>query len=400
MSLCRARTVAFLAILIALPRLQAAPDLRLSTQAGPLTVYRDDKISSRYYYPPGEVALVTDDEGRPDLRFLQMRYVGTSAAGDRGAVLHRSILTFRVRLDGPSPAEIEAARKALQKPGRTVDLRPLPISRLDSALVYATVREEPPQAIRNGHFEQAGQEPAAGYWTERNYTLSLDDETSQLFWDALQEGQVILSLGYAFSAPGIAPEEPVEQLQGSPELVAEMNKALKGPGAPEEGDEEPALLNRVVRAGALSITADAARWPELFQRADINESLPPGYAVLEVRCYDFNNELRPDLYEKQVEIAAQSVAGGEARLTVIFESGRPDLYARGIRFPVGVRLDQPYRYRVIEIRQDGSQTTGEWVERESWAQMLDVTSPPKPQAFGDEPDETEDETEDEPGANP
>ncbi|MBP8951825.1 MAG: hypothetical protein KBI47_05510, partial [Armatimonadetes bacterium] len=115
-----------------------------------------------------------------------------------------------------------------------------------------------------------------------------------------------------------------------------------------------------------------------------------------VRCYDFNNELRPDLYEKQVEIAAQSVAGGEARLTVIFESGRPDLYARTVRFPVGVRLDQPYRFRVIEIGQDGSETAGEWVERESWAQMLDVTSPPKPQTSGDEPDETEDE----PGANP
>ncbi|NSW55788.1 MAG: hypothetical protein HPY44_07245 [Armatimonadetes bacterium] len=400
MSLARTGTIVCLVVLAAGTAPQAAPDLRLSIPAGPLKVYRDDKITSRYYYPPGQVALVTDDEGRPDLRFLQMRYVGTSAAGDRGAVLHRSILTFRVRLDGPSLADIEAARRALYKPGRTVDLRPLPISRLDSALVYATVRQDPPQAIPDGHFEEAGQEPAVGYWTERNYTLSLDDETSQLFWEALQEGQVVLSLGYAFIAPGIAPEEPVEQLQGSPELIAEMNKALQGPEAPKEGDEEPALLNRVVRAGALSITADAARWPELFQRADINESLPPGYAVLEVRCYDFNNELRPDLYEKQVEIAAQAVAGGEARLSVIFESGRPELYARSIRFPVAVRIDKPYRYRVIEIGQDGSETAGEWIERESWAQMLDVTSPPKPQVFGDEPDETEDQKEDDPGANP
>jgi hypothetical protein len=128
-----------------------------------------------------------------------------------------------------------------------------------------------------------------------------------------------------------------------------------------------------VRAGAVAIEVDAGRWPDIVRRIDNGASAPPGYAFLDVYCYDFNNELRPDLYEKDVEIDAEGVAGRRARLFAIFQKDAPDVYTRTLRFPVAVRLDRPYRYRVVEIAPDGTLKEGVWRVRESWAAHLDVT---------------------------
>jgi hypothetical protein len=52
------------------------------------------------------------------------------------------------------------------------------------------------------------------------------------------------------------------------------------------------------------------------------------------------------------------------------------LFGRSLRFPVAVRLDRPYRYRVIEIAEDGQTTTTPWKEMTSWTPILDITRRP------------------------
>ena len=314
-----------------------------------------------------------------------MRYTGTTAGGDRGVLLHRSILSFGVRHELPSGQDLEAARAAIRPTGPPVELRPLPISRLDAVLNYTPVGGEPeePKALPAGHFEAPadnGRSTSTTYWQERTYTLGLDEATSQIFWSALQKGQLVLSLGYAFYATGLGSEAPLDELKGSPELVKSLqDEFAKGPEAPAEG------VLHLVRADAVAITVDYAKWPDLFVRTDLNESIPPGYAVLEVRCYDFNNALRPDLSEKDVEFQAEGVTGKTATLLTVFEADQADLCARYLRFPLAVRLDRPYRYAtttsttvrsVTGVTRDGDEQVGAWIERPSWAQLLDVTSPP------------------------
>jgi len=152
------------------------------------------------------------------------------------------------------------------------------------------------------------------------------------------------------------------------------------------GEREPEPGSHLVRAGATSVTADAARWPDLLRRVDINEGIPPAYALLDIYCYDFRDELRADLYLKRVQIEAEGVAGDPVHREVIFERSAPDLYAHSLRFPFAVRLDHPYRYRVIEVSRDGRVTEGNWIKVESWARPLDVTS--TPQGEGNEIDES------------
>lgn len=369
------------AVLIAVPA-AAQPDLRRAQPAGTLTVFSDVRRAGLFYYVPGEMAVAQSAGGRPELTFLHVRYTGTGAMGDRGKTFFRSVLTFRVRFGGPSAAEIREAKALLRREAASaIELRPLPIRRLDAALVFATLTsgaESPaPAVVPEGHFEPAedGKKPAAasdeGAWRERTYTVGMDPATAQMFSDALERGRVALSLGYAVYANARAADEPIDDLKGSPELVEALrNRAPQDQGAPGDGTE---LRPQLVRAGAIAITADARQWPDLVRRIDINESVPPGYAALDIYCYDFNNELRPDLYEKQVEIEAQSVTGRPVRRLVAFQRDQADQYARTLSFTVAVRLDRPYRYRLIEITPEGVTRAGAWQNGRSWTQILDVT---------------------------
>ncbi|HYT03633.1 MAG TPA: hypothetical protein VEM13_01975 [Gemmatimonadales bacterium] len=358
------------------------PDLRLGRRAGPLTVFPDDRRPDLFYYPPGDLALVADHDQKPDFLFLQLRYTDPTRAASLPTF--RNLVSFRVAMAGPTPAELRAAAAALQQRGR-VELRPLPITRLEAAVVYAPVGGTPPAAaspppspadsgstagaLPPGHFDapdSSGSSSATAFWTERAYTIRLDDRTAQLFDRAFHQGQLVLSLGYAFYASGIGPDQPLAQLTGTPELV----DALRG----RLGPDSTAPHDYLVRASALQITADAARWPDLVQHIDTNQRVPPGYPALEVYCYDFRDNLRDDLYAKQVELSAEGVAGGVVRRTALFSRAQHDLYAHNVRFPFAVRLDRPYRYRVTEILNDGLRVAEPWRVGGPWVELLDLTT--------------------------
>ena len=352
----------------------AAPDLRASRTAGPLTVYADDSRGEVFYYGPGALALATAADGTPALHLLYTRYVGTAAGGDQGARVFRSVLSFTVVMDGPHAAALQQARSALIASGvPAAELRPLPIARIDAALVYTPIGAAAPQVLPDAELEPAGDADTAvdgAYWRRRTFEVGLDPQTAQLLWAAMEQGQVAMSVGYAFYARGLPPDRPLDVLRGSDEMVAALREKLNARAA------APAAATVLVHAGALAVTADRQRWPALFRRIDINASLPPAYGVLPVYCYDFNNELRPDLYEIDVDLEAEGLGGRRVLVRVVFRGDRPDVYVRTVRFPVAVRLDRPYRYRTRLVTRDGDITSGPWQSRDTWSEALIVAAGP------------------------
>lgn len=343
----------------------AVPDLRLGRVAGPLRVFPDDRRPGLFYYPPGDVKLVTGDSGRPDFQLLELRYTDTAATR------YRNILALRVVLDGPTADEVRAARRALG--GSSIELRPLPIARLEAALIYGGA--DSATALPGGQFEAQGSgslSSTTAFWTERVYSLRLDDQRSQLFDVALRRGLLVLSFGYAFYASGIGADQPLAELSGDSVLVAAVRQRAGLNDSAHAGGVTPAHL---VRAGAFSITLDLARWPDLVRRIDLNEQMPPGYPSLLVYCYDFRDALDDSLYAKIIEFQATGVAGRPVIVGLTFSRSQPELYAQSVRFPYAVTLARPYRYRVREITKAGDERTGGWVERDSWVAMLDVTKP-------------------------
>lgn len=356
--------LSFAATFFAATAANAAPLLGSGQEVEGLRVYRDSANSRLFYYPPSKLAVALDKAGLPQFSFLQMRYTGSAVTGDRGAFRTRSILSFQVKME-ETPAGSMARVKTALRTRFNVEplLSPLPIRRVTAALNYAplagaqTGPVTAPAPAGSGTLEQAA-EPghADGYWTERVFTLAPDDATSQALWETFKKGSVLLSLSYAFYSDGVPPDAPVTQSAGAPD------PAKKGPS--------------LVLADTLAITVDAKRYPDRLRQIDVNESVPANYAVLPVACYDFNNDLRPDLQVKVVEIEARGVAGQPVKREVSFSKATPDLCMASVRFPFAVSLKVGYRYRSREITSAGEEKVGPWKEGRPWSQLLDVTTPP------------------------
>jgi len=358
-------------------RALAVPDWKTQRAAGALTIYADDSRPNRFYYAPAEIAVVTTPDGKPDFHFLETRYTGSAVGRDRGTILHKSLVTFTVRLPHPPAEELTRVARELGGAGAPADLRPYPVKKIATALVYVVIGGDT-TSLPPGRFESTGEAEGSGStWTERVYTVGLDSLTAQAFRAALEKDQVYLSLGYAFLGDALAQDAGIGELTGSPEIVEGLKSALSGARADSSGAPADTVRTHVIRAGAIEIGLDVKRFPELMRRVDLNDKAPPGYAALDVYCYDFNNELRPDLAEKRVEIDAEGVSGKRVKLETAFLREQPDLYSAGIRFPVAVRLDRPYRYRTREVKLDGMEHQSVWRERQSWSEILDVTSQSK-----------------------
>jgi hypothetical protein len=344
----RLRVLAAVAFAAGSAAAQARPNLDAPRTVSGLTIYSDDARPGLFYYGPGALAVARDAEGRPDVHFLAVRYTGTAATADRGRTIARGLITFTVTQEAPRASAIDAARRALGVGalGAGAELRPLPIRRLDAALDYAAPGQvQDPTELPAGHFEDAEDAPQAeGAWTTRSYTLGLDAPAADLFGSALTKGQLVISVAYSFHAEGVD----------------------------ADGKE---VKDRTVRASAFDVGLDVNRWPDLIRKVDLNERVPPDYPLLDVYCYDFRDALHPGLYEKQVEVEAEGVGGRPVSARVRFGQDQPDLYASGLRFRVAVRLDRPYRYRVTAVAADGTSTLGAWQARDSWNQLLDVTTP-------------------------
>lgn len=367
----------------------AEVDLGDRLTVGEVEIFADAKVRHRFYYLPLGLELVVSPDGDPPVHLLQLRYVGREVSGDPEARVFRSLLSLRVGLLAPSGDELRKARQWLAKrQGLTVQLRPLPIRRIEAALLLA-VPGQAGQSLPAGHLEAegaSGQTTLTSYWTERHYRVPLDSASSQLVASALERGQSLFSLSYALFAPGQgespkAVRDGIAKISGShsretPQL-AELRRRLLEPRKPGEAPEDHLVL-----ADTVSIALDAAVGARAVQRFDLNEQWPPAYAAVDVFCFDFRDGLRPDLAIKQVEVEAQGVAGGAVSQRLVFEAEAPDLYAASLRFPFAVLLDRPYRYRTLEIALDGATTVSDWRSVSSWSALLDVTSPAAPPGSG------------------
>ncbi len=353
----------------------ARPDLASRRMVGPLVVFADDARTDLFHVLPPEPVLATGPDGRPDLALLSMRYTGNALSRDRGLALHRTVLTLRVKLPAHAPADLERAARALAAGGRAPELRPLPIRRIESAVVFAPVGrpDSTARVLPGGDLVADGSEGDAA-WDERVFTLALDSLSAQVLQAALERDQLAMSFAYAFVADGRVAPEPFGDVEGPPEL----SRALRDRLSAADSAGRDSTSRRVVRAGAFRIGVDLRTWPGVVRRVDVDAQAPAGFAALDVYCFDFRDARRPDLFEKRVEIEAESIGGRPVRQLAVFARERPDVFAVGLRFPVAVRLDRPYRFRLVESRPDGSSTTGPWQAGRAWLALLDVTTPVAP----------------------
>ncbi len=334
-------------------------------------IYKDMKQANLFYYEPCSFRLAQERDGKPALTLLQMHASGSVGRGNSGQVLFRNILQFRMEADPRVALPLPAIRQQLQQRIGSIELRPLPVTRFVSKLVSTmTGAADSVHAIGEGYTENSNEEAVLNnsYWAERTYTIRLSDADAQLVERALRQRQSLISLSYSFYTAGIAGANGLLQASGAGSRMPELTAAR------DSLHRRDTVRHFLVKADALLLAVDADRWPQVLRKIDVNESLPPAYPLLDVYCYDFSNDVRPDLFSKKLEIKATSVNGSEVQTMLSFKATQPDVFARSIRFAYAIRFDRPYRYRVIEVYKDGDSIASPWQERTDWNGIIDISS--------------------------
>lgn len=309
------------------------PDLGRGQMVQEWEIFPDSTNSGQFYFLPGPLQIATAADGRPEASFLMMRQSGTNVDGRTNQFYYNSLFQCRIRMTQPDPGAMDRIREHLRSQyGATAPyIDPLPLSRLE--LVLALPSAEGNERTVSGISEAAADESAIT-WSERMCTVKLGDADAQLLDKALSIGQTTMHIGYAFYAKD----------------------------------------SFLVRAESLPLTFDIKKYPGLVRKLDINAQAPPGYALLEVRCYDFNNEMRTDLFGKRIEVEAEGVGGQKVRAQRTFFASQPDVYVQMLRFPYAVKLDRPLRYRIVELSEEKPPIPGNWKEHKNWNALIDATS--------------------------
>ncbi len=343
-----------------------------------INIYPDAKNAVVYYYAPGDIVLATDNFGAPLYKFFQIRYSGSAVTGDQGKINYRSILEFTVKQNHLDTKTIDGIVTVLKQRTAKAELHPMPIKRMEAALVYAldqpSEQKEKATTISGGKFESTNDAGNADeLWTERMFTLSLDNTSSQLLWSSLENGQVLMSLCYSLYTKGIVDSLSLSRLTFTGNLPTELAGEISDfVNASKKDTTKQTFL---IKTSATGLAVDLTHAADRIKKIDINEnSIPPDYAVLDIRCYDFNNELRPDLYAKRFEASATGMDGHDVKQSITFYSTAPDIYYSGLRFKYAVKMDKPLKYRVIEIQNDAAPIYGKWREQKNWNNLIDITT--------------------------
>jgi hypothetical protein len=369
-----------------IPRLSAQPLLSSVEKIEGVEVFQDMKRSNHHYYLPGELVLGREENGRPKFQMLQMRYTGTALLGNQGGRGFINVVQIGVERKPISSKELQAIRKAL---GRGATLDPLPIANLEAHLVM-------PLADNDGRYQRIGRSAGlegdrkkrSSIWTEKHFTVRLGPNEAELLWDEIEKGSIVFSIGYAYYADAVDVLAGDYEIEGDSASVAGLDELLK-----EFTALDSTSSPQVVRAGAIPIDLDAKKWPDMCRRIDLNGEVPPAWAFLEVRCYDFANALRPDLAMKSVEIEATGITGNNIRLKPIrFMTARAEEHTRQVRFPYAIDLAHPYRYRVVEYDEEGTDQAGSWQTATDWAGLLDLTTAPENLPYNEHSIEVEADT--------
>ncbi len=370
----------------------AQPLMGSSFLLGGQTLFRDMKKPNLYYYIPFGYRLASDASGKPGFSLTQMRYSGTNFTGDIGVYKYNNLLQIRLVSDPAQNKTVAAIQAELKRTNAAATLQMLPVRKFSSLLVFAPADDaaatDSVGTVKPDLDEPTDENAAVNnsFWTERTISLRLSNADAELVIAALKDGQAPMSFSYAFYTVFADKGTVSSGVIGDRRIRKQVYDYFRNE---LNAFTDTTQQVQMIKADAIPLTVDLARWPGLVKQVDINERLPARYPLFDVYCYDFNEDLRADLFEKKIELKVTAVNDKEISMSYSFRENRPDEYARSIRFPYAVKFDKPVYYQVTEINHDGEQVKTGWMQKETWSQPLNITSPPEKQVRKIKQTETE-----------
>lgn len=351
--------------------LLAQPDLSSKKTVNGIVFFQDFRKENTYYLMPPKLQLIKESDGKPRLTLINSRYTGSSVYGDVGEKKFRNILQFGITMESMDLEAIKSLKNQLG--GNHVNLLMMPIKNLETTVLMpaATAQKTAQKLGRNGSFTAStNDENTFGFWKERTYSIHLENQDAELVSSLMQDGKLFLSFNYAIISEVIKGTKVVKKVINPRQVFQSVQSEVV-----EIIKIDSVVTSLPMRADAFSINVDTQKW-NLIRKIDINENVPPAYSVLEARCYDFTNQLRPDLAVKILEIEATGLNNNPVSLPSIkFLSSQPSTNTISASFPFAVKLTKPLRYKITEYKKDGEKVAFGWVSKDNWVEVIDITTP-------------------------
>ncbi|WP_109302600.1 hypothetical protein [Aquimarina sp. AU474] len=336
-------------------------------------IYGDESDKNTFYYAPKTIQLDENEEGEPSFSFVKMTHIGSRSRGTE-TWKQSSMIQFTISPRTLSSKQLKYVKGILkERICQSCKLRflPMPIKKMEAHLVYVDLETNKEEILTANYTKNDSKEKfEGGIWNTKTFTIRPDKHTTQIIWDGIKKEKGVLSVAYALWGNGKYTDS-ISYMFNGPKELAEVFHNLNNDSLKTKEEKASGTL---ISTGAYAVDVDINKWPELLNEISFESTLSPRYGLIDVYCYDFTNQIRPDLVAKLIEFQAEGVRNKKVTSELEFNKDSPDVYAYELRFKYAVRLDKPLRYKVIELTQKGEVIEGSWQQKENWTGIIDVSS--------------------------
>jgi hypothetical protein len=288
-----------------------------------IMVFPDHATPNVFYYVPTGMDL-TQAYGKPQFFFYKYVYIKSDSSGETQRMAG-GVLTFSVEFSDES-AELKKMM------GESLEFKPIPVEELKCVLNYSVFEGEEKTE------EELSQRKTP--WTKKNFTIPLSRKTAPYLWEIFEGEKALgLSMDCEFTYSGYELKE----------------------GKFEEGQRTDRM--------AFPVGVSMADYPDLFKVVNLANKVSFNFRYMNVLCFDFVNEINPDVLRKIIEIEIQT-ARGQKDFKRIYFSKDSDTQQE-LEFDIPEKKGGTYRFRITNVLSDGRTQRTEWKEGNDF--YLDVS---------------------------
>lgn len=361
----------------------ALPDLSKTIEVNNVKLLRDRDSENTYYLVPKGVRILERADGGPDLNLSLLQYIGSNAREDNGRFELYSTFRIRVGLERATQDERRVIETQLsQRFKKTIKVLDLTIDQVNAHLVSSVGGETP--IAQSWQFDEASGTtsgaPISATWHQRDLVMSFAAHEAELLERILKQQDAGLSLSYSMASKAwrIGESELEGNLPQLSEITGSSESEIEDELIGEDDGSNSDAQIEIVAADAIPIQIADEFIESRIKRTYLDGSLPASYPSLAVYYFDMRNGNADGIFLRHVEVEAAGVSGGNTRYSAFFESTRPQDYAVTVRFPYAVNLREPYRWRAIDVLQNGEMQVGPWTQSDNWSTVINVSGPLNP----------------------
>ncbi|MGK0363629.1 MAG: hypothetical protein ACI85O_000682 [Saprospiraceae bacterium] len=323
-----------------------------------IIVYQDLMQKSKYYYGPRDLELERNSDGSPKFKYLKMANSKLDKAGIIASLKDFNLIQVSLIHPLTSKEKLKQIRNNLG--GKDLQLIPIPIDKFEFALLRGS------ESV-GSHLNASYEGESSKLWEQKNITLRLSKAGAALVDRQIKDfNQIGIHFSYSYYCHFVTKMDKLKTTEDT--AFAEIKI-------------DTTISKLAYKTGVFDLSIDLDKWSEsCIKTIVLNEATLPRYLPIQVVCYDFSDDLRPDLLVKKVTVCGDGLQGQNTCVELEFNPQHAKLNAYSLQFKLPVLLTSPLRYQVTEITTKGHLQQGAW-ETIKLGESIDITSAKKERKF-------------------